>query len=73
MTYVAYRDSIRKELQRHAAGLTWNELQTRLRLPYDRPCPSWTKQLEADIGLARIKGPGRALVWKVKRRSRGGN
>ena len=68
MKYVDYRDSIRGELRRNAAGLTWAELQQRLGLPYERPCPAWTKQLEADIGLTRSKGAGRALVWKVGRR-----
>jgi hypothetical protein len=70
MRYVEYRDSIRNELRRNGAGLTWAELQGRLGLPYDRPCPTWTKQLEADIGLVRAKGSGRALVWKLGRRAR---
>jgi hypothetical protein len=65
MTYVEFRDSIADELRRTRAGLTWAQLQQRLALPYDRPCPTWTKQLEHDIGLARVKGQGRALVWKV--------
>ena len=65
MRYLDYRDAIRQELQRNAAGLTWSELQMRLDLPYDRPCPSWTKQLEREIGLIRTKGPCRALIWKL--------
>lgn len=67
MTYVDFRDSIRKELLRHASGLTWNQLRERLGLPYSRPCPTWTRQLEGDIGLVRSKGAGHALVWKTKR------
>ena len=70
MRYVEFRDSIRRELQRHPAGLTWAELQARLDLPYDRPCPEWTKQLEQEIGLTRRKGDGRALVWRVGRHGR---
>jgi hypothetical protein len=69
MRYIDFRDSIRNELRRSAAGLTWSELQGRLGLPYDRPCPAWTKQLETDIGLVRTKGSGRALVWKLGRRT----
>jgi hypothetical protein len=68
MRYVEYRDAIRQALQQNAAGLTWHQLQTRLVLPYDRPCPEWTKQLEREIGLSRVKGSGRALVWKIGRR-----
>jgi hypothetical protein len=65
MRYVDYKDAIQTELQRNAAGLTWVELQSRLGLPYNRPCPSWTQRLEKDIGLRRGKGGGRSLVWKV--------
>jgi hypothetical protein len=65
MRYVDFRDSILRELQRHRTGLTWAQLQDRLALPYQRPCPTWTKQLEDEIGLCRTKGEGRALVWKV--------
>jgi hypothetical protein len=65
MRYVEFRDAIHAELRRSAAGLTWTELQSRLGLPYDRPCPTWTKQLEADIRRQRTKGPGRSLVWRV--------
>jgi len=70
MRYVDFRDAIRHELEYHPAGLTWAQLQDRLALPYDRPCPAWTKQLEKEIGLRRIKGGGRALVWQVRRQSR---
>jgi hypothetical protein len=70
MRYTEYRDSIRQELARSAAGRTWAELQSKLDLPYDRPCPAWTKQLEQEIGLMRVKGSGRALVWKLSRRGR---
>jgi len=65
MRYVDFRDAIREELLRQPAGLTWAELQQRLGLPYDRPCPSWVARLEKEIGLSRVKGSGRAYVWKV--------
>jgi hypothetical protein len=68
MKYVDYRDSIRRELSGNLEGLTWAQLQSKLSLPYDRPCPTWTKQLEQEIGLVRVKGSGRALVWKLGRR-----
>lgn len=68
MRYVDYRDSIHAELRRIGTGLTWVQLQSRLDLPYDRPCPAWTRQLEKDIGLRRIKGSGRSLIWRLAKR-----
>jgi hypothetical protein len=65
MRYADYRDAIHAELRRHAAGLTWTQLQSRLGLPYNRPCPTWTRQLESEIGLRRRKGDGRSLVWHL--------
>ena len=70
MRYVEYREAIGAELRRHSAGLTWAQLQSRLGLPYDRPCPTWTRQLENDIGLRRKKGSGRSLVWRLRERDR---
>ena len=35
-------------------------------LPYDRPCPEWTRRLESEIGLIRQKGTGKAFVWLCK-------
>jgi hypothetical protein len=65
MRYIEFRDSIRRTLQSRRAGLTWAQLKTRLKLPYDRPCPQWTRQLEREIGLSRTRGDGRALVWTL--------
>jgi hypothetical protein len=67
MRYVEFKTAIQAELRRNADGLTWSELQSRLGLPYDRPCPAWTQQLEDEIGLSRIKGEGRSLIWTVGR------
>ena len=66
MRYAEFRDAIRAELARHTDGMTWTQLQERLRLPYERPCPTWTKQLEREIGLRREKGSGRILVWRLE-------
>ena len=65
MRYTEYRDLIHHELRRKAGGLTWAELREKLGLPYERACPEWTKRLEGEIGLRRVKGGGRALVWRV--------
>jgi hypothetical protein len=68
MRYIEFRDAIEKELRRRHGGLTWLQLKTRLRLPYDRPCPSWVKSLEKEICLTRQRNGGRALVWTLSRR-----
>ena len=70
MKYIEFRDTIRSELQRNVAGLSWVELRDRLELPYDRPCPTWTNRLEQEIGLVRVRGEGRALIWKLKGKKR---
>jgi hypothetical protein len=65
MRYIEYRDAIQAALSRRSSGMTWPQLQEKLAPPYDRPCPTWTRQLEKEIGLSRVKGKGRALVWRI--------
>ena len=65
MYYTEFRDTIKDHLARHPAGRTWAQLRDELNLPYDRPCPEWTKRLEGEIALSRVEGDGRALVGKV--------
>jgi hypothetical protein len=73
MRYTEFRDAIRDELRQTRSGLTWLQLRDRLGLPYEVPCPEWTRRLEEEIGLVRARGEGRAYVWSVPpfhRRSR---
>jgi len=63
--YVEFKAVVETELRRNAEGLTWVALRDQLQLPYERPCPNWTRRLEREIGLSRTKGSGRAFVWKV--------
>jgi len=63
MTYLEYKSRIQRHLETHASGATWQELRDILKLPYDRPCPEWTRRLEKEIGLVRRKGTGRSLNW----------
>ena len=65
MTYLEFKTTIQRHLKRHSSGATWKELRDTLKLPYDRPCPEWTRQLEQDIGLVRRKGTGRGLRWTL--------
>jgi len=70
MRYLEFKDAIHRELRRSPQGLTWVQLQQRLSLPYDRPCPTWTHLLEQEIGLSRQKGEGRAFLWRIPARHR---
>jgi hypothetical protein len=67
MRYTDFRILIHDELLCNPAGRTWAELRDGLALPYDRPCPEWTRCLEREIGLLRAKGEGRALIWGLTR------
>jgi hypothetical protein len=66
MRYVEFESVIWEELVQHPEGLTWAELRERLDLPYDRPCPTWVRRMEQEVGLSRARGSGRAYVWKIR-------
>jgi hypothetical protein len=68
MRYEEFRSAIQQELGVERDGLTWVELRERCGLPYERPCPTWTKRLEDEIGLTRrkISGAGPAFIWKAR-------
>ena len=68
MTYVLFKNLIQTDLRKCATGKTWKELKSDLTLPYNRPCPEWTKRLEREIGLTRQKGAARELIWSVKKK-----
>ena len=42
MRYEEFRDAVRDTRRRAPQGLTWRELRDAARLPYTRPCPTWT-------------------------------
>lgn len=65
MSYAEFRASLQHHLRKSRQGATWVELREALALPYERPCPEWTRRLEEEIGLVRRKGSGRALVWEL--------
>jgi hypothetical protein len=67
MRYIEFRDVVETYLRRNRLGRTWAEIRDALDLPYERPCPTWVRRLENEIGLRRTKGDGRALVWHVAR------
>jgi hypothetical protein len=65
MQFVEFRDLIHEELRRNPSGRTWAELKDQLQLPYERPCPTWVRRLEQEIGLVRTKRSGAALFWTI--------
>ena len=67
MRFSEFRDAVQRELAGRPAGLTWLELRRNAALPYDRPCPEWTRRLEQEIGLVRVRGERRALRWTIRR------
>ncbi len=66
MQYTEFKAAIQQHLKWKRQGATWVELRETLALPYERPCPEWTRRLEEEIGLIRRKGTGRALVWELE-------
>lgn len=66
MRYAEFKGAIQRHLREHREGATWVELREALSLPYDRPCPEWTRMLEEEIGLVRRKGTGRSFVWRLE-------
>ena len=66
MRYEEFREAVTSYLRRRTRGRTWAEIRDDLDLPYERPCPTWTARLEAEAGLTRTRGAGRALVWRVR-------
>ena len=69
MRYPDFKRAVNARLQEEPAGMTWKQLREDLRLPYDRPCPEWTRRLEQEIHLLRRKGGGNALVWVLNPRT----
>lgn len=65
MRYEQFKKAIQDELRGTPDGLTWMQLRDQLRLPYDRPCPTWVRCLEREIGLSRARGSGAAHIWKL--------
>lgn len=65
MRYDQFRETVHQTLRKHPDGLAWRALREAGGLPYDRPCPEWTRRLETEIGLTRERAGGRGLVWRI--------
>jgi len=65
MTYHDFRKTIQRVLRLHPEGLTWRELRAQAGIDSDRACPTWTRRLEAEIGLVRREKKGRQLIWQL--------
>ena len=66
-TYAEFREKVRKALEGEKDGLAWNQLRKKGGIEYTRPCYTWARQLEDDIGLIRERRR-RTICWKLKRR-----
>jgi hypothetical protein len=65
--YIEFREKVKKALQDEKDGLTWNQLRKKGNIEKTRPCYTWARQLENEIGLTRERR-GRYVYWKLKRR-----
>ena len=65
MHYEEFKLLIHKELLKHPAGLTWDQIRDRLALPYERPSQTWIMRMEREIGLLRVREKQRTFVWKI--------
>lgn len=66
MSYEDFKRAIHARLLAQPYGSTWKQLEADLRLPYDRPCPEWTRRLEREIDLVRRKSTGNELTWTLE-------
>jgi len=66
MRYIDFKDLIAAELRQTPAGLSWSELKNRLQLTYQRPCATWIRRLEHEIGLVRVPQHGHTYCWRIK-------
>jgi len=60
--YEVFKKKVYAKLRSHKYGLTWHEIRDKAKLQQTVPNNRWTKQLERDIGLQRVKD-ARGMVW----------
>lgn len=67
MSFDDFKNAIQATLLHQTKPLTWKELKRIAKLPYDRPCPEWTRRLEKEAGLERFTLPGRGNTrfWRM--------
>ena len=63
--YNEFRKKVKKVLQGEKTGLTWNQLREKGDIKYSRPCYTWIRELEDEIGLVRLR-KGRYVYWRLK-------
>lgn len=62
--YKIFRNKVKDALQREKYGLTWNQIREKGQIEYTRPCYTWIKELEEEIGLIRER-KGKYVYWKL--------
>ena len=65
--YIDFREKVEEALQGEKDGLTWEQLRKKGEIQQTRPCYTWARQLENEIGLTGERC-GRNVYWKLKRR-----
>lgn len=64
-TYEAFRDAIKRTLEKEGAPLTWTEIRTLAGLPQKFPNNKWVRQMEKDIGLTRERDIHGIIQWTL--------
>ena len=64
-THLEFQETVKTALKGEEKGLTWSQLKKKGKIDYTRPCYTWARKLEKDIGLIRERY-GRNVYWKLK-------
>ena len=63
--YNNFRDKVKNSLQGEKYGLKWNQTRKNGQIEYTRPCYTWIKELEEEIGLIPER-KGKYVYWKLQ-------
>jgi bifunctional DNA-binding transcriptional regulator/antitoxin component of YhaV-PrlF toxin-antitoxin module len=64
--YGQFKEAIISTLMASPTGCTWEELRLKAGLPQKTPSPIWTKRMEDEKILERIRDPATSqIIWKL--------
>ena len=63
--YELFKKKVYGKLRSYKNGLTWTEIREKTGLPQKVPYNAWTKRLEKEINLQRVKD-ARGVVWLIR-------
>lgn len=65
--YEQFKEAITKALMTFPKGCPWEELRLKTGLPQKTPSPIWTKRMEDEKILTRIRDPNTPhIIWKLQ-------